>query len=300
MMYNVPGMVLCVLICWFYLWLVHIRCSKVKHKLESKEEIKTIISKRYAKLGPMTCHQIEVLTLFLILVILWILRDPKFIPGWSKAIGSDTKIGDSVPAIAIAFLMFFLPTNPKVWTSRRILAWKTAQRKVPWGIMLLIGGGFALADGAQKSGLAELLGNKLSSLSVMSPGVIAAVMCLMTAALTEILANSTVAIILLPILNQMALSIRVNPLLLMLPATVACSYAFMLPVGTPANAIAFESGNMKPLDMVKPGLVINLVSCAVQLFMLNTLGMEMFNLNQFPGWANVNGSSTNFSNANQD
>ncbi|KFM67628.1 Solute carrier family 13 member 5, partial [Stegodyphus mimosarum] len=287
MMYNVPGMILCVLTGWFYLWLVYIRCSNVNHNLVSKEAIRAIISKRYAKLGSMSYHEMEVVVLFLILVGLWIFRDPKFITGWAEAVGSDTKIGDSVPAIGVAFLMFFLPSNPKDWNSRPILEWKTAQTKLPWGVILLIGGGFSLADAAQKSGLSKLLGNQLASLAVIPPGAVVAIICFMTAMLTEIVTNSTTATILLPVFNQMAISIRVNPLYLMLPVSVVCSYAFMLPVATPPNAIAFENGNMRTVDMAKPGLVMNLVCCAVQLFMLNTLGVAMFDLNQFPKWANA-------------
>ncbi|XP_054707608.1 Na(+)/citrate cotransporter-like [Uloborus diversus] len=286
MMYNIPGMVLCVLIGWTYIWLVYIRFSKQSQNIASKSSIKDIISKRYADLGSLRSHEAQVLVLFVILVVLWIFRDPKFITGWAGAMRSDTKIGDSVPAIGIAFLMFLLPSNIRDWSSRPILEWKTAQAKLPWGVIILAGGGFALADAAQKSGLSQLLGEKLSSLAVLSPGAIAAIVCFMTAMMTEIVTNTTSATILLPVFSQMAISIGVNPLFLMLPVTVVCSYAFMLPVATPPNAIAFESGNMKTVDMAKPGLVMNLVCCAVQLFMLNTLGVAMFNLNEFPNWAN--------------
>lgn len=292
MMYNIPGMLLCILISWFYLWMVYIRCSKKGRQLESKESIRKIISKRYDDLGAISSHEAQVLILFLILVFLWIFRDPKFIPGWGDAIGSDTKIGDSVPAILVAFFLFFLPANPTDLGGRPILEWKTAQAKLPWGVIILIGGGFALADAAQKSGLSVLLGNKLSALSVLSPGAIAAVICFMTAMLTEIMTNTTTATILLPVFSQMATSIGVNPLFLMLPVTVVCSYAFMLPVATPPNAIAFESGNMRTVEMAKPGLIMNIVCCGVQLFMINTLGVVMFDLNAFPEWAKPSESST--------
>lgn len=286
MMYNVPGMVICVLIGWFYLWLIYIKCSKPSNSLESKENIKEIITKKYTDLGSMTFHEGGVLILFLILVCLWIFRDPKFVTGWATAINSDTKIGDSVPAIAIAFLLFLIPRNPKDIQGLPLLEWKTAQAKLPWGVIILVGGGFALADAAQKSGLSVLLGQKLSSLEALSPGAIVAVICFMTAMLTEIVTNTTTANILLPVFSQMAVSIGVNPLFLMLPVTVTCSYAFMLPVATPPNAIAFDSGHMSAVDMAKPGLVMNLVCCAVQLLMVNTLGIVMFDLNTFPKWAN--------------
>ncbi|XP_054707647.1 Na(+)/citrate cotransporter-like isoform X3 [Uloborus diversus] len=284
MMYNIPGMVLCVLIGYVYLWLVYIRFSK--HNFASESKIKDIISKRYSDLGSLTSHEAQVLVLFVILVILWVFRDPKFITGWADAMQPETKIGDSVPAIGIAFLMFFLPSRIGDWNSPRILEWKTAQVKVPWGVLILVGGGFALADTAQKSGLSKLLGENLMFLAVLPPGAMVVVVCLVTAMITEIITNVTSVTVLLPIFSQVAVSIGVNPLFLMLPITLAASYAFMLPVATPPNAIAFESGNMKTLDMAKPGLAMNLICCAVQLFMINTLGAAMFNLREFPDWAN--------------
>ncbi|GIY26521.1 hypothetical protein CDAR_66321 [Caerostris darwini] len=291
MMYNIPGMVLCVLIGWFYLWLVYIRCSKTNHNLQSKENIHGIISKRYDRLGPISNQERTVIVLFFILVLLWVFRDPKFIRGWSDVIGSDSKMGDSVAAIAVSFLLFYLPSNFRDLNSKPVLEWKTAQAKLPWGVILLLGGGFALAHGAEVSGLSKILGEKLTLLNVLPPGAVVAIICFMTAMLTEIASNTTTATILLPVLDQMALSIGVNPLYMMLPVSVVCSYAFMLPVATPPNAIAFENGNMNTLDMAYPGIVMNLICCAVQLFMLNTLGVVMFDIYDMPSWANYNGST---------
>ncbi|GFQ87588.1 hypothetical protein TNCT_645001, partial [Trichonephila clavata] len=206
------------------------------------------------------------------------------------------KVGDSVPAIAVSFLLFYLPSNFCDLNSKPVLEWKAVQSKLPWGVLLLLGGGFALANGAQESGLSELLGIKLSSLKVLPAGAIVAIICFMTAMLTEIASNTTTATILLPVLNQMAISIGVNPLFLMLPVSIVCSYAFMLPVATPPNAIAFESGNMNTVDMAKPGIVMNFVCCGVQLFMLNTLGVAMFDLNTFPSWANHTETSNSVTN----
>ncbi|GFY40082.1 hypothetical protein TNIN_126611 [Trichonephila inaurata madagascariensis] len=239
MMYNVPGMVLCVFIAWFYLYLVYIRCSNVNHNVESKEKIRGIISKRYDGLGSISSQEATVLLMFFILVFLWVFRAPKFIAGWADILGSDTCL---------------------------------------------------------ESGLSELLGIKLSSLKVLPAGAIVAIICFMTAMLTEIASNTTTATILLPVLNQMAISIGVNPLFLMLPVSIVCSYAFMLPVATPPNAIAFESGNMNTVDMAKPGIVMNFVCCGVQLFMLNTLGVAMFDLNNFPSWANHSERSVSVTN----
>ncbi|GBN93229.1 Solute carrier family 13 member 3 [Araneus ventricosus] len=162
-------------------------------------------------------QETSVIVLFLILVFLWVFREPKFIPGWASVFGSDTKIGDSAPAIAVAFLLFYLPSNYRDLSSRPLLEWKVAQAKLPWGVLLLLGGGFALAHGAQVSGLSTLLGEKLSSLNFLSPGAVVAIICFMTAMITEIASNTTSATIILPVLNQMQDEsyLRTDPVILM-------------------------------------------------------------------------------------
>ncbi|GBN52481.1 Solute carrier family 13 member 5, partial [Araneus ventricosus] len=285
MMYNMPGVLLCVFFGWLYLWLVNIYFSKIYHNDESKDEIYGIISKRYDRLGTVSSHEASVMVLFSLLIILWIFRDPKFIPGWATVLGFKSKVGDSTVSMLIAFLMFFLPSNFRDLGSRRILEWKTVQAKFPWGVIFLLGAGSSLAQGAQVSGLFELLGSKLSALSVLPPGLIVAVICFSTATVTEIVSNPAAAMILLPIVSELALAIGVNPLYLLLPCDIVCSYAFMLPVATIPNALVFENSNMKVMDMLKPGIVMNVVCCCIQLFSLHTLGVALFDLNNFPSWA---------------
>ncbi|GBN37148.1 Solute carrier family 13 member 5 [Araneus ventricosus] len=141
----------------------------------------------------------------------------------------------------------------------------------------------------QVSGLSELLGSKLSALRVLPPGLIVAVICFSTATVTEIVSNFATAMILLPIFSEMALTIGVNPLYFLLPCAVVCSYAFMLPVATVANALVFENGNMRIMDMLKPGIAMNVACCCIQLFILHTLGVALFDLNKFPSWADHKG-----------
>ncbi|GBN37146.1 Solute carrier family 13 member 5, partial [Araneus ventricosus] len=123
---------------------------KINHNDESKDEIYGIISKRYDRLGSVSSHEASVMVLFSILIILWIFRDPKFIPGWATVLGFKSKVGDSTVAMVIVFLMFFLPSNFRDLGSRRILEWKTVQAKFPWGVIFLLGAGSSLAQGAQK------------------------------------------------------------------------------------------------------------------------------------------------------
>ncbi|XP_055935979.1 Na(+)/citrate cotransporter-like [Argiope bruennichi] len=289
MMYSIPGVLLCITFGWLYLWLINIYFSKLKQNDESKEEIYGIISKRYKRLGSISFHEASVMVLFGLLILLWIFRDPEFIPGWATVFFPKSKVGDSTVAVAIAFLMFFLPSNIRDLSSPPILEWKTAHAKFPWGVLFLIGAASSLAQGIQVSGLSDLLGSKLSALRVLSPGLIVTVTCFSTAMITEIISNFAATVILLPILSEIALTIGVNPLYLMLPCAIVCSYAFMLPISTVPNAFVFDSGNMKLMDMLKPGIVMNVACCCIQLFTLHTLGVALFDLNKFPSWAQHKG-----------
>ncbi|GFT08271.1 hypothetical protein TNCV_1438771 [Trichonephila clavipes] len=222
-----------------------------KQNEESKKRIRRVIASRYEELGTITFHESAVLCLFVILVLLWIFREPKFIRGWAELISADTRIGDAVPVIGVLFLLFLFPAEPwRMRDSDPLLKWSAVQKKLPWGLVILLGGGFALAAGTLKSGLSKWLGAQMVELSILSPFVVQIILCVCTATLTEIMSNSTVATILLPVVNEMAIAFHVHPLYLMLPVTVVSSYAFMLPVATGPNAIAFDSGRMKTIEMI--------------------------------------------------
>ena len=112
------------------------------------------------------------------------------------------------------------------------------------------------------------------------------VICIIIAGLTEVTSNVATANILLPVMAEVARVTRINPLYLMIPATVTCSYAFMLPVATPPNAIAHEASGMKTSQMIKVGFPMNILAIIVNMVAINTYGVAMFNLNEFPAWAN--------------
>ena len=118
------------------------------------------------------------------------------------------------------------------------------------------------------------------------------VICIIIAALTEVTSNVATANILLPVLAAVARDTGVNPLSLMLPATVTCSYAFMLPVATPPNAIAHEASGMTTTQMMRVGFLMNIVCVIVNMVAINTYGVAMFDLNNFPDWANNTGNCT--------
>ena len=131
----------------------------------------------------------------------------------------------------------------------------------------------------------------MAGLKVLPPFAIMLIICIMTATITEVASNTATANILLPILSEMAVTIGVNPLFLMLPATVTCSYAFMLPVATPPNAIVFAAAKMNPIDMVKAGFLMNIICVMVICTLMITYGNFIFDFNTFPEWAMTNATS---------
>ncbi|GBO03415.1 Solute carrier family 13 member 3, partial [Araneus ventricosus] len=176
---------------------------KVNHNNESKDQLYGIISTRYERLGSLSSYEASVLVLFSLLIVLWIFRDPKFIPGWYTALGFKLKVGDSAVAIAIVFLMFFLPSDFRDLNSPPILEWKAVQAQFPWAVIFLVGGASSLAHGAQVSGLSNSIGSMISSVRSLPPGLVVAITCFSTALSTESFTNITVTMIFLPIVNQM-------------------------------------------------------------------------------------------------
>lgn len=164
--------------------------------------------------------------------------------------------------------------------------WETASG-LPWNIVLLFGGGFALATGVKDSGLALWMGNRFSGAEGLSPAVIVLAVNLFVTFLTEMTSNTATAEMLLPILGSLAVAIHVNPLLLMIPATISCSFAFMLPVATPPNAIVFGTQRLRVADMARAGIWLNLAGALLvtaAVFLLGRLGFGA-DLAVLPAWA---------------
>jgi len=141
--------------------------------------------------------------------------------------------------------------------------WQTAQR-LPWGILLLFGGGFAIAAGFQHTGLSAYVGSAFSAFAGAPTLLLVMGTCLLLTFMTEVTSNTATTLVMLPILARAATeSLGVNPLIIMLPATISASCAFMLPVATPPNAIVFGSGQVRMSQMVKAGVVLNFVGVLI-------------------------------------
>ncbi|XP_055937657.1 Na(+)/citrate cotransporter-like isoform X3 [Argiope bruennichi] len=285
MIFNVPVMLLCVIVAWGYLCLVHVRKASTVYTSAVKKSLQQVIDKKYEELGPMTFQEKGVSVLFFLLVMLWIFRNPHFITGWGSYF--PVKISDATPAIGIPILLFLIPSEPlKLGRSRPLLEWRTIQHKVPWGVIILLGGGFSLALASEKSGLSKWVTQQLLLLNISSPLAVVSLLCIMTAILTEFTSNVATANVILPVVAELAVAMRIHPMFLMVPVTISCSFAFMLPVATPPNAIVYEAGEMSTLDMLKPGILMNFACVAIEVLMISTYGKVVFDFAEFPSWAN--------------
>lgn len=253
-----------------------------------------VVQKQYKAMGRMTFEQAVVLVVFVTMAFLWLSRkgltiDTWSIPGWARLFPDPGFLRDGTVAIAMALILFSIPSrnNPET----RILNWSIA-RNVPWDIILLFGGGFALAGGFAQSGLAAWAGEQLSGLSAFSPWVLILGMCLAVSFLTELTSNAATTEMLLPITAALAVAIKVHPLFLMIPVTLSCSFAFMLPVATPPNALVFGTNRIQVMDMVKTGLVFNLIAVVLVTVFMFTLGRLVFGieLGEMPDWATLSPS----------
>jgi sodium-dependent dicarboxylate transporter 2/3/5 len=238
---------------------------------------------QYKKLGKATHEEKVVFSLFVIMALLWIFRasitfDSFTLPGWSSIFGEPDFINDGTVAILISVILFIIPAKNR--SNERLMDWKTAHR-LPWNIVLLFGGGFALALGFQSSGLALWFGEQLSWTKNIHPYLILAIIVTMMSFLTELTSNVASTQMLLPVFASLAIGSGNNPLLFMIPATLASSLAFMLPTATPPNAIIFGTDRIRIQTMVRTGFLLNMTGVLVILFIIWLIGERIFNI--YPG-----------------
>lgn len=220
-----------------------------------------VLREERRRLGRPSPEERIVLALFALLVAGWMFRADidlfgLSIPGWSGLLPRAEFVDDGTVAVVVALLLFVLPAPSRA--NERLMDWEAA-RDLPWGIVLLFGGGFALASGFQASGLSAWLGTQLTALDGVPPLLLVFLICGALTFLTELSSNTATTEMALPVLGPMAVAIGDDPLLLMIPATLSASCAFMLPVATPPNAIAFATGELRMADMVRGGILLNLI-----------------------------------------
>lgn len=281
--YALPITIIFFIITWVYLYFIY-------RPKKSSDSIKNVNFKdQYKELGPATYEQRVVAIVFATLALLWLTRaglniGSIDIPGWSSLFKSPAYINDGTVAVALSIVLFLIPSKNN--TKTKIMDWGTAA-KIPWNIVLLFGGGFALASAFKVSGLSIYVGEQLSEIGGLPPIVIIAVIALTMTFLTELTSNTATTEMLLPVLAGMSVTIDVNPLLFMLPATISASMAFMLPVATPPNAIVFGSNRISVMQMAKTGFILNLLGVIVVTLVTYYWGSWVFgiDMSSMPEWA---------------
>lgn len=240
MMVAVPIVIVLLLSTWIYLGRM-----AFKMRIKGLPGGKEVIQNERKKLGEMSQEEKAVAIVFVVTAFFWISRE--FI--WVN-IFPDIK--DGMIAIFATLVLFMIPARKS-----RVLDWEDS-REIPWGILLLFGGGLAIASGFKETGLSEWIGSQLTVLDGMNLLVVMGLSSLLILVLTEFTSNTATATMILPVLAALALSLNIHPYALMVPAAMAANSAFMLPVATPPNAIIFGTGRIKIIEMVRVGFIINI------------------------------------------
>jgi len=277
---GLPVVVVFLPVCWLLL------SRSVKPE---RGEGRDVIESEIARLGPMSKAERWVLAVFLLTALLWISRSPIrlgafTLPGWSQ-VRFFRGVNDGVVAVFMGLLLFVLPARK----GRKILDWPTVHKKMPWGILLLFGGGFALAGAVRDSGLSAEVGRQFGFLAGAPPLIVIAACAAAVTFLTEVTSNTATAQILLPLVGGIATgAARMDPRVMMLPVTISASCAFMLPVATPPNAVVFGSGRIPMRAMVRYGFLLNLIGIVIVTLICYFLGPVVFGIHYgagAPAWA---------------
>ena len=281
---GVPVVIIMIPVMWYYL-------VTFSFKLKKEKIMKgdSVIEERLRELGPIKLSEKLVLTVFMFTSLGWIFRQTiqigsLKIPGWSNLLGIEEYVHDSTVAIFAALLLFLIPVNLK--ERDFLLDWEHAKR-IPWGILILFGGGIALASGFKESGLSEWIGESLQFFSGLNVFMIIIIISIVASLVTELTSNTATSTIFIPVMASLAIFLNIHPYILMIPATISVSLAFMLPVATPPNAIVFSSGYVKITDMIRAGVWLDFIGCILITLLLYFIIFPILGISptEMPDWA---------------
>ena len=265
---GLPMVIVFTLFAWWILTFV-----MFKPEIEEIPGGKELINEEYAKLGKLRGGELLVMLLFILAVFCWI-----FVPLILKATGIEgPKKLDAIVAMSVAVLLFIIPGKKN---GERLVTWNEA-KTIPWDILLLFGGGLSLSKQFQHTGLSNYIGEMVKGLAGAPIVIIVLAVAALVLALTELTSNTATAAAFLPIIGGVATGIGLdgpNVMILTIPAALAATCAFMLPVATPPNAIAYGSGYLKIADMIKGGFIIALVGLVLITITVFALAIPIFGL----------------------
>uniref|UniRef100_I3JXC4 Solute carrier family 13 member 1 n=1 Tax=Oreochromis niloticus TaxID=8128 RepID=I3JXC4_ORENI len=294
-----PISVITLLLTWLWLYWIFIgsdfkflwQCRG--EQSERERAVKKVLEDEYKKLGAISSQEIFTGVVFVVMILLWLTRSPGFIPGWGSLFPHKSNyITDATVALVLGVLLFFVPAHGPSRKYESMISWKEFQASMPWQVALLVGGGFALAKGAEESGLSLWVARLMTPLGDLPVLATVTIACLIVTTLTEVTSNAATITIFLPILSPLAEAIHVNPLYILIPATLCTSFSFLLPVSNPPNAVVYAYGHITIMDMVKAGLGVNMIGVLALLLAIATWGIPLFSLDTYPEWAPTFNSTT--------
>lgn len=263
MLIGVPLVVLMLAVTWFYLGRVAFRTE-----MQELPGGRKLIQDQRDALGKIGFEEKVVAVVFASAAFMWITRE--FI--WSDLV---PELRDGMIAVTAAVLLFVIPA--KTVGESRVLSWKDS-RDIPWGILLLFGGGLAIAAGFRESGLSSWMGNQLTIFDSFHLIVMIACATLLILFLTEITSNTATATMILPVVAALALALEIHPYALMIPCAMAANCAFMLPVGTPPNAIIFATEKLSIGEMMRVGFLLNIIAAMLIVLMVYFMVPLLWNI----------------------
>ncbi|XP_075666604.1 tonoplast dicarboxylate transporter [Castanea sativa] len=273
--FGFPFAFLLLIALWVILCLLY--CSRGSGRALSAYLDKSHLRRELELLGPMAFAEKMVLAVFSILIVLWMTKSiTDDIPGWGVLFNG--RVGDGTVSVMMATLLFIIPNKKE--KGEKLMDWNKC-KKLPWSLILLLGAGFAIAEGVESSGLANVLSETLDFLERAPYLAIAPAVCLISSIITEfITSNNATTTLVVPLLIQIAKSMHLHPLLLMVPGAIGAQFAFLLPTATPSNVVGFTTGHIEMKDMIKIGLPLKIAGIAALSLLMPTLGAYVFETNK--------------------
>lgn len=262
------------LIIFFFFWgvLCCLYCKRGTSRALANYLDKGHLKRELELLGPMSFAEKMVLFVFSVLIVLWMTRNlTDDLPGWGALFKG--RAGDGTASVLMATLLFIIPNKRR--KGEKLMDWSKC-KKLPWNIVLLLGAGFAIADGVRTSGLADVLSKALDFLEAAPFWGIAPAVCLIGGIITEFTSNNATTTLLVPLLIQIAQTMHLHPLLLMVPGAIGAQFAYLLPTGTPSNIVGFSTGHIEIKDMLKVGFPLKIFGTIALSILMPTLGAYVF------------------------
>ncbi|CAF2577644.1 unnamed protein product [Rotaria sp. Silwood2] len=286
LLFALPVALLMLVLCWLWLQIYYNFKELFQFRVDeatkaAQADLKAMLIQQYRDLGKPKWSELSVAIVFVCMIILWVTKDFSGTPGW-EVIFQDDYISDGTVAILCGILPLILPNaNPlnKDWKYEPIIGWKNLAQHMPWGALILLGAGLSVASAFQASKLSESVARALRFLAGIPQAAVILLIIIISGLFTEVTSNLSTASIFFPVLDSVARTSGMHPAFLILPCTLAVSLAFMLPIATPPNAIVFASGTIRVIDMVKTGIVMNIIGFLVIFFAATTWMPKIYGLN---------------------